>query len=489
MIIDLCPFSTLKNLRMVCKLLDPYVTPRLFQEFHMGLFTSSLEDFVALSKHPILSRCVHSVIFPAGALMPDCTLSEFEAQIDLRPYHNHWTLPYYHYAEPPPALRKTVEIMGVLPIPDRGAMPAEVDRFEKRLDKLPRHFLTAEALNYHFEIYHELRQEQMDWGEVEDQMFADAICSLPNLTAASSENLNAYGPLLFDEPILPWVQLETLVTGRAESPRVSKDPEWMYSTIHMKPANCLLRAIIHRARNNTKGHKHLRQLILDNASGQPFLNPIDPAMTEPPPAPMMLDFSLFKHFRDLRLKINVGPFGEAVLPDRYAYNQNCRSQQTISQAREMLSNASSVECLTLGLEDSMAYSTRSGVLIQLGPLFFPSLRQLTFFGDSIRHDELSQFLNRHSDTLRHLSLEGLVLLSGRWEHIFGSLRNISRLEKFFFCDLEDMDGTVLFKIEAAEEYEKTVEDWVLKRPCPPWAKLVDTLEDCAEEEIIYNLLH
>ncbi|THW52270.1 hypothetical protein D6D21_00997 [Aureobasidium pullulans] len=145
----------------------------------------------------------------------------------------------------------------------------------KEYDNTPKHSLSPEQVQYHFEQYAAYRQQQLDWGP--DDLFLEALSRLPNLVSVE----NAKHGFADNHLHFPWKRIEKDIIinpnnwMQLHAVEVDDDEEVhvvdvLKYPIHMQHADCLLKAIGHRANLGTGSP--IRKLRLVNVGGQPFLD-------------------------------------------------------------------------------------------------------------------------------------------------------------------------------------------------------------------------
>ena len=145
----------------------------------------------------------------------------------------------------------------------------------KEYDNTPKHSLSPEQVQYHFEQYAAYRQQQLDWGP--DDLFLEALSRLPNLVSVE----NAKHGFADNHLHFPWNRIEKDIIinpnnwMQLHAVEVDDDEEVhvldvLKYPIHMQHADCLLKAIGHRANLGTGSP--IRKLRLVNVGGQPFLD-------------------------------------------------------------------------------------------------------------------------------------------------------------------------------------------------------------------------
>lgn len=460
---DAHAFRDLKNIRLTCKSFCDIATPSLFKEHYVGLFDASLDSFIKLSQHPDISRYVKELCFVGDCLPEYDDKAEWEDEVDLRPRRWDFLSKYIDERLPHLPAWETMKQAYEDNIP---ISHQEYDDLIKEgqdvWESLPKHELTPEELQHHWNKYNEHRKQQESWGPAQEQAFVTAFSRLPNVCDVR----NNISSLCSDgsEPPLPSVRREILVFDSD----YSNDEHWEEKDVHMKHAKCLLRAMEHRAQNMKQGYTHIKSLKLENLGEQAFggLTPpeVGPQMSAQLKTP--LTFDSFEHLTSLDLDLShcCPDPDTAIEPDGNGEMLKARGERLVEEVKTMLTKATNMVDLRLRLCPSSPIQlsdSERDMLAKLGPLKFPRLEKLQL-SVTINKSTLLAFLGRHSDTLRDLQLEFCNLIGDNpcWESVLARIPELLQLDKIHLEELTEDDNPPIFGF-TEEKFQKLVESWVL----------------------------
>ena len=172
-ILEQCPHSALKNMRLVNHYYHDASTPKVFEHFYMGQFTSCLENLISLSKSPLgkhIKRFTfYSDYFPLWS--KDQTREIWNRLIDFRPEFDAW--------------RNGRDLGFECERGDERWRRWEARTIRNNVDEIPRHYFNLQELNEGFEEFERLRADAGVWVTNEYALlFKEHFAMLPNLTEA-----------------------------------------------------------------------------------------------------------------------------------------------------------------------------------------------------------------------------------------------------------------------------------------------------------------
>lgn len=428
-------WQDLKNLRLTCRCLPDIVAPHLFQKVQVGLFKTSLKRFDELSRHPSIPKHVKMLCF-VGCVMPVYkSQREWEDAIELR-------VPRIVWSE-------------------------RIGYFRVEYQDVPPDQCTEESLKFRWAKYSEYLQDQQEWGEAEDQAFAEAFARLPHVWHISETKLNG----AWDEvkTPLPSVRRETLFYLNKPLDPMSPQRE----TIQTRHTRCLLNAIDYRSRHKEASSDDIDQLYLFNSGGQAFSAAASPeqGLQRVPTLKYRLpSFECFKHLGCLMLsfehflptldELEAMPHTD-VRADAHAV---VRGEPLLAEVREMLSRAKNLNHLGLHMtpldrDDGWKITHSHDLLGQMiENLECPQLETLAL-SVTATPESILGFLRLHSRTLRELELYDCDLVGEApcWESVLGRLPHILQLETISVEDLSEEGSSKIF----TGKWSWLLHDWVL----------------------------
>lgn len=439
-ILDHFQFMDLKALHLTCRRISRTAKPRLFEDYYLGFFSSSVTRFAELAtKRPDIARHIKSFTLVLGCLPAFGEIEQWENLVDCRPPVSLFYRDYHQY-----------ECDACTSARDECCRRAWVKVYEGK-----RHSFGVSELVAGWTAYNDLLHDQRSWDDSHDQMLAEGISALPSLRAVKVDAIQ-----LSDNNRKPiWYSMVR---------RALIGPDnWIYTMFNrgdrlrrqFKPQRALLRATLERGkRNDVSG---LKELVLpDNQVPLPYGLQIPANGKSYPGLEFITDLDLF--FTHI---VSVAEDDE---PESLR-----NSNRIFTELCWLLSSTPSVKRLRLvASEDSDAFPEAYDRFSQdfprrLDPISWPSLERLSL-GCEASADSLLIFLRRHASTLKSLHLIDLILLpgTGTWQDVIAQLPTFLHLDEYYFegllGDAEEIDGLFMSGTGQEDEYHYALDNFMLR---------------------------
>ncbi len=435
MLLSICKFSadmSLKTIRLTSKSLANAASPWLFQEVWLTAFPDSLLKFHNISCHPILGKYVKILVYEGELLTQYDTMEEWEKRLDYRGDYYDW----YCINKPwEKGGRNMYSTPDGATLEQREEFRAEHRRLRKIFDSIPRHDLSDEQLQEHYEMYRFCYdyQQLLLAGSITFRFLAMIFRGLPNLRKVSVRSEYGFRSPRAERPY--WRHLKKFIlVGPDES--VST---WSPTQDGVRQAL----SILYACEISKRG---ISSLSLDLPKPD-FWSELD---THDAIAIQSMGHKLsfaFEHLKSLRLRIG------------YDSVEQVQTRTLMHSLAGCVRRCRQLESLDLCVDrDLESENPRNeyDFLKHFASVSLPRLQDLKLTL-STREKSLMRFLKRHSSTLRMLWLLDVELPTaidgGLWRSIIIELPYILKLETVYLESLLDSEYTAYSQLFESEYTE------------------------------------
>lgn len=295
--------------------------------------------------------------------------------------------------------------------------------------------LSKHQLDAGFAQYTRLYEDQQDTLRTAQNLLSDALSAFTKLTWVAPGFVDE---LLDDDTFMS--NLRGKIQTMARTTHMAVDCAGWQTEIH--GGEHAFAVLIALASSSCK----MYGLDLDNKAG-----PFEFLMINIPDYAYEAARKVLRHVRSLSIQ----------MPKREGTLQELEDARTNGNCANLLKLATSVEDLYVGYRGSSAmilYFDHT-----FGTIRWSNLRYVSISTVSATHDELNDFMERHSETLEDIALDMIILHSGSWKNVFSGMRRRKALKNISIRDLWTKNTDLHYDLTTwREEWQALLDGFVFE---------------------------